>query len=173
MMQSSRLPGVRLSVLTCLFLSAFTSVTSAQSQRRDSVIFEWSDPAVATLMLVDTLAGPGARAVVIRRGGDGPNNIILVTRSTVPSDLSRAVTALAFSRRNKGDQVRGEMRTTITASPAIGTKPTADDRRAERDLKRVRLAPEFSIRGIARGPAIVIRMADGAVARTPEKTPRR
>ena len=139
---------------------------AAQSSPRDPIISRWSDPAIATVVLVDTLPGPEARAIVIRRGGDAPNNIILVTRSTSPADLSRAVTALAFSRRSKGDRVDREMRTTITASANVTSKPTSDERRAARDLHRLKVAPDFSIQGIARGPAIAIRMAAGAVAPT-------
>ena len=144
------------------------------SSRRDTVLFYWKDPAIATLMLVDTLPGPNARAVVIRRPGDLPNNIILVTRSTSPAELAKAVAALTFSRRTRGDDVDREMRTTILATvPVADAKPTPNERRAEADLRRVVLAPEFVVRGIARGPAIVIRMAADTAGRKPAGMPRR
>ena len=159
--------------------SAFAEATAQASSRTTTA--EWTDPAIATLVLVDTLPAPGsanAGAVLIRRPGGRPNNIILVTRSTTPRDLSKAVTALAFSRRNQGDKVEREMRTAILRSPATNETPTGDDRRADRDLRRVVLAPEFVIPGIARGPAIVVRMSDSAVAKpgakpTPARPPRR
>ena len=134
----------------------------------------WSDPAVATLMLVDRLPAPGSAnsgAVLVRRPGDPPNNIIIVTHSTSARELAQAVTALAFSRRRQGDQVPREMRTAVAAVQSNPGAPTRDDRRvrderrAEADLRRLRLAPEFDIPGLARGPAVMVRMADSAVSR--------
>lgn len=159
--------------LGLLFLTALAAPpVGAQRTQRDSVTEKWTDPAIATLMLVDSLPHPDARAIVIRRGGDGPGNIILVTSSTRPADLSKAVTALIFSRRSKGDQVEREMRTIISASTASAATPakrssTRDHRRAELDLRRLRLAPPFEIAGVGRGPALVVRMADGATKQSP------
>jgi hypothetical protein len=134
----------------------------------------WTDPNMATLMLVDDI-GPDARAIVIRRPGNLPNNIILVTRSTTPKDLATAVSSLITSRANRGDVVDREMRALIGAKPqsakpgskrgaASATTPRADTgdspsvRLAAADLQRLRSAPEFSIPGIGHGPALVIRM---------------
>lgn len=175
------IPGaIRLALAVAGLSAASTVSASAQSVRRDTILSTWTDPAIATLVLVDSLAGPNARAVVIRRPGGLPNNIILVTRATSAADLAKAVTALAFSRRNKGDSVEREMRTTIVAStppaasgnhrssaPPTAAKPTRDERRAEADLRRLPLAPAFTIAGIARGPAIMIRMSDRVVGRKP------
>ena len=143
---------------------------AAQSARRDTITTAWTDPGIATVILVDALpapAAPNARAVVIRRPGELPNNIILVTEATTGRDLAKAVTALAFSRRNKGDHVEREMRTTVVASVAATGKPTKDELRAERDLRRVKAAPEFAVAGLARGRAISIRMAESAVRGKP------
>jgi len=180
MTRSTITGALRLALAVGCLAAVSTAGASAQSVRRDTILYTWTDPAIATLVLVDSLAGPNARAVVIRRPGDLPNNIILVTRSTSAADLSKAVTALAFSRRNKGDRVDREMRTTIVAStplaasgkrgkgaPPTAAKPTRDDRRAEADLRRLPLAPAFTIAGIARGPAIGIRMSDRAVGKKP------
>ena len=159
----------RLATVAALTIAMWTSATadaSAQSSHRETTVTVWSDPAIATLLLVDRLPAPAssnAAAVVVRRPGDPPNNIILVTSSTSPRDLSRAVTALAFSRRTQGDRVQREMRTAVLAAPQGATRITRDDRRAAADLGRLRLAPEFAIADVARGPAIVVRMADSAV----------
>ena len=166
-----------LAALTIGLLGSAFAKASAQASSRTATTV-WSDPAIATLLLVDTLPVPAlsnAGAVLIRRPGDPPNNIILVTRSTAPRDLSKAVTALAFSRRSHGDQVEREIRAAILAAPSTKANPTRDDRRADADLRRVLLAPEFVIPGVARGPAIVVRMADSAVARpgTKMSTPAR
>ena len=151
---------IRRAVLSCLLPGVATSVAAGQSVGRDSVILDWSDPAIATVVLVDSLAVADARAIVIRRGGSAPNNIILVTRTTTPTELSKAVVALDFSRRNQGDKVDREMRTIIRASAETpAARPTRNDQRAARDLRRLENAPPFSIAGVARGPAIVIRMA--------------
>jgi hypothetical protein len=139
-----------------------------------TTVRSWTDPNIATLMLVDDI-GPDARAIVIRRPGDVPNNIILVTRSTTPRDLATAVSSLITSRANRGDVVDREMRALIGAKPQTGrpaSKPgtasapapraTSDDspsvRLAAADLTRLRAAPEFSIAGVGHGPALVIRM---------------
>ena len=159
--------AAKLAALTIALVGSAVAGASAQASSRTTITV-WADPAIATLVLVDTLPAPGsanAGAVLIRRPGDPPNNIILVTRATAPRDLSKAVTALAFSRRGQGDQVEREMRTAILSAPSTNATPTRDDRRADADLRRVRMAPEFVIPGIARGPAIVVRMADSAVAK--------
>ena len=168
----------RHALLLTLLIAAASPATAqpvpdAQSVRRDTVISSWTDPAIATVILVDALPGPAApnaRAVVIRRPGDLPNNIILVTEATTGRDLAKAVTALAFSRRTRGDRVEREMRTTVVASAAAPGKPTRDELRAEQDLRRVRIAPEAVVAGLARGRAISIRMAESAVRGKPAKT---
>ena len=138
--------------------------TAAQSARGQTVT-SWTDPAIATLLLVDSLGAPDARAIVIRRPGDLPNNIILVTRETQPAELATAVAAIIASRRARGDRVDREMRTIVRAVDMKKRKSSPDDSRARSDLHRLQLAPTFEIAGIGRGPALVIRMADSATVR--------
>ena len=147
----------------------------------------WTDPAIATRMLVDALGYADARAVVIRRPGEMPNNIILVTRATTPAELAHAASALIISRRSRGDQVDREIRALIGAPPVRtipaparrgpvagggatrqAGKPSGSARQAASDLQRLRSAPVFTIAGIGRGPALVIRMSD-----TPPPTTKR
>ena len=151
-------------------LALATALLGAQEPRRTSTVSIWVDPAIATLMLVDSLPAPAsatAGAVLIRRPGDAPKNIILVTEATSPRELSQAITALAFSRRNQGDTVGREMRTAIAAAPQKAGPATRDDQRAATDLRRLRLAPTLDIPGIARGPAIIVRMSPAATATSP------
>jgi hypothetical protein len=117
----------------------------------------WTDPAIATLMLVESIDHPTARVLLIRRPGDVPNNIILVTRSTTPADLAKAVSALITSRRTQGDFVQREMRAFVTPKAAT-PRPTSSERRAAADLRRLPLHPSFDVEGIGRGPALVIRL---------------
>jgi hypothetical protein len=169
--------NARMPLVAALLAMATPATVLSQSAAAAPKIRSWSDPSIATLMLVDDLGPSDARAVVIRRPGDLPNNIILVTRSTTAADLADAVTALIASRRNRGDQVDREMRALIGATP-VGTPPASAKRGAgngagptkrtatrspseglsARDLKRLRSAPDFAIAGIGHGPAIVIRM---------------
>ena len=162
---------IRLHLLALVALLSFSGVTVARAQvARDSTLSHWVDPAIATVVLVSTLPDTNARALVIRRPGPLPNNIILVTTATAPGDLSRAVTALAFSVRNQGDRVTREMRTIIRPSASAKGKPSRDEARATADLARLRSAPVFDIAGVAQGPAVVVRMSDSALrrkARTP------
>ncbi len=145
---------------------------SAQPTATFTTVRRWDDPAIATLMLVENLGAAGARAVVIRRPGEMPRNIILVTRDTRPADLAQAMSALIVSRDNRGDSVTREMRALIGAA-AVGTPPTGRDGApgkgaraskspseplASRDLRRLAAAPIFHIPGVGRGPALVIRM---------------
>jgi hypothetical protein len=139
----------------------------------------WTDPGIATLMLVESLGYADARAVVVRRPGDAPNNIILVTRATTPADLAHAASALITSRRSRGDNVDREIRALIGAPPvdgvpvpdgrrpevatakrAAGAPPSRSEQRAAADLARLGAAPVFTIPGVGRGPALVIRMSD-------------
>jgi hypothetical protein len=172
--------GARLALAAVLALSHAPRTSDAQAPAPASRSRTWNDPAIATLMLVDDLGSSDARAIVIRRPGDMPNNIVLVTRTTSAAELASAVSALITSRRSRGDQVDREIRALIGATPR-GTLPAAISGGATRpgaparssvakglrseplaaaDLHRLRAAPEFTIPGIGRGPALVIRMRD-------------
>lgn len=169
-----------LTVLTVLIAVGTPATALAQSVAAAPKSRSWADPRVATLMLVDDIGQSDARAVVIRRPGEMPNNIILVTRSTTAAELASAVGALIVSRRNRGDQVDREIRALIGATP-VGTPPASakrsagtavgakgrpaakrspSDGLAAADLQRLRAAPDFTILGIGHGPALVIRMSD-------------
>ena len=170
---------VRLALLTALATVFTPPLVLSQPAATAPTTRTWTDPRVATLMLVDDLGSSDARAVVIRRPGEMPNNIILVTRSTTASELADAVAALINSRRNRGDQVDREIRALIGATP-VGTPPASAKRNAGKqtgatsrpatrspseglaasDLQRLRAAPDFAIAGIGHGPALVIRMKD-------------
>ena len=179
-MQRSVTTAAHLALIAALITVVTPSTAPAQASASAQKSRTWADPRVATLMLVDDLGASDARAVVIRRPGEMPNNIILVTRSTTGAELASAVGALIASRRNRGDQVDSEIRALIGATP-VGTLPApakrstasaaagAASRSATRspseglaayDLKRLRAAPDFAIAGIGHGPALVIRMKD-------------
>jgi hypothetical protein len=173
----------------CALIATFIALSApqamlCQSSPAPQKTRSWTDPRIATLMLVDDLGPSDARAVVIRRPGELPNNIILVTRSTTATDLAHAVSALITSRRSRGDAVEREIRALIGATP-IGTLPTAARRssakstagtakpgkrspseaQAASDLERLPRAPEFGIAGIGHGPSLVIRMSDKRTAK--------
>ena len=145
-------------MLTLLSASAAT-VSHAQAAAAGRGGAAEAAPAYATVILVEDIGAPDARAVVIRRPGELPNNIILVTRATTPRDLATAVSALITSRANRGNDVDREIRTRI-APQAPRAKPTASERLAGRDLRRLPLAPVFEVPGVGRGPALVVRMND-------------
>ena len=172
-------------LLTALLITVLVMLTPAdagsQSAPTAAKSRSWSDPRIATLMLVEDLGPTDARAVVIRRPGELPNNIILVTRSTTPADLATAASALIHSHQSRGAAVDREIRALIGATP-VGAPPaggkkggaaTAGSRRsagpsvalAASDLERLLRAPEFSIAGIGHGPALVIRMSGGGKAK--------
>ena len=163
-MRNRLLPAIA-PVAALLMLLLAPAAVGAQSAGPRLEVQTWTDPAIATVLRVDSLGAPDARALVIRRPGDLPNNIILVTRQTTAAELAKAVTAIIASRRSQGDHVDREMRTIVTAVDPRKHKPSRDEGRAKADLNRLQYAPEFRIDGIGRGPAIVIRMADSAVAR--------
>ena len=156
---------------------ATPSPRSAPPAAKLTTVHSWNDPAIATLMLVEHLGAAGARAVVIRRPGDMPRNIILVTRDTRPADLAQAMSALIVARRNQGDTVTREIRALIGAPP-VGTPPggrggaTGDrvaratkspsEPLAASDLQRLAAAPVFPIPGVGSGPALVVRIKNKA-----------
>ena len=170
------LPALLITVFAMLIPTAVHSQPAPASAQSRS----WSDPRIATLMLVEDLGPTDARAVVIRRPGELPNNIILVTRSTTPAELATAASALIHSHRNRGSVVDREIRALIGATP-IGAPPAGAKKNgaasggtrrsagpsvalAASDLQRLRRAPEFSIAGVGHGPALVIRMSGGGKA---------
>src|SRR5687768_3579673 len=108
---------------------------AAQSTVSNARIRTWTDPNIATLMLVESLGYAGARAVVVRRPGEMPNNIILVTRATTPADLANAASALIISRRNRGERVDREIRALIGAPP-VSTVPAPATRGGAAAVKR-------------------------------------
>lgn len=158
MSTSRRAAAATAAMLTLLSASAAT-VSQAQAAAAGRGGPAEAIPAYATIILVEDLQAPDARAVVIRRPGELPNNIILVTRATTPRDLATAVSALITSRANRGNEVDREIRTRIVPQ-APRAKPTASERLAGRDLRRLPLAPVFEVTGVGRGPALVIRMND-------------
>lgn len=152
--------------LAALILLSALAVSAPGAQVTDAArpSRAWINPNFATLILVDDIGAPKARAVVVRRAGELPNNIILVSRETNARELATAVSALITSRTNRGDQVDREIRTYIPAQQPRNN-PTSSERLAARDLKRLPLAPEFEVAGVGRGPTIVIRMKDSGPAK--------
>ena len=174
-------PALLTALVITVLITAMPATASSQSAPAAAQSRSWSDPRITTLMLVEDLGPTDARAVVIRRPGELPNNIILVTRSTTPAELATAASALIHSHRSRGDVVDREIRALIGATP-VGTPPgggrksgtaTGGTRRsagpsvalAAQDLERLRRAPEFSIAGVGHGPALVIRMSGGGKAK--------
>src|SRR5688572_32580664 len=107
MRQYGMTPGAALVIAMLLMTAGAPGIGAAQSAGPSDVpksgaihakTRTWTDPNIATLMLVESLGYAGARAVVVRRPGESPNNIILVTRATTSTDLANAASALIVSR---------------------------------------------------------------------------
>jgi hypothetical protein len=178
---TSAIPALLATLLITALVMLTPTIARSQATAAAANSRSWSDPRITTLMLVDDLGPTDARAVVIRRPGELPNNIILVTRSTTPADLATAASALIHSHRSRGAVVDREIRALIGATP-VGTPPGGGRKGgaatpgtkgsagpsvalAASDLQRLRRAPEFSIAGVGHGPALVIRMSDGGKAK--------
>src|SRR5215210_3476787 len=116
------LPPLLWAVVTSILLLATPAAARGQSATPRTKSRTWVDPQIATLMLVDDLGRTDARAVVIRRPGDLPNNIILVTHTTTAANLANAASALIHSRRSRGDAVDREIGALIGATP-VGSPP--------------------------------------------------
>lgn len=135
-----------------------------------------------TLVLVPSLP-PGAeeaRAVIMRRARQNPQNVILVTSATTAADLTQAVAALFNSRRGQGDDIDRDMlariapahvapRETPSGSLAVDrdSVPPASTPRstkprnlveAERQLSMLRTAPRVTVEGVGSHPARVVRL---------------
>jgi hypothetical protein len=159
--------ATRLAAITLVFAADATALCAQPPDVAGAAATPARHP-YATVILVADIGAPNARAVVVRRPGELPNNIILVTTETTPRDLATAVSALITSRTNRGDQVDREMRTHIV--PQLPrAKPTPSERLAAQDLRRLPLAPVFDVPGIGRGPALVVRMKDSKAAEVKTK----
>ena len=115
------------------------------------------------IVLVDELPFAEARAVVVRRKDMKPANVVLVTRSTSPADLSRAMAALSSSRRTKGDQVSSDMVAPIAASRS--TRKSRDHSQALIDLQALRTARPRFIEGVGSRPVLFSHLTPPAAPR--------
>ena len=104
-------------------------------------------------VLVPVLEDDSARAVVIRRP-HRPGNLILITAETTPQEYLDAMRALNRSRREEGEAPGAELRAFIRRA---GSRDVGDQTalaRAAEHLSRVKAAPERSIEGVGRYPAL-------------------
>jgi hypothetical protein len=104
------------------------------------------------IIMVDELPFKDATAVLIRRKDMAPQNIVLVTRQTSPGDLSRAMSALARSRRNKGDVITGDMVAPIAAGRSAPR--SRDYAQAQKDLASLRTARPRFVEGVGSLPVL-------------------
>jgi hypothetical protein len=105
---------------------------------------------------VNHLDPPNAKALLIRRPTAYPPNVILVTPSTTPAELARAMATMIRSRAKHGNQVPRELRAPISE---VQSQPRSmNEKRALSDLARLKNAPEVTIPGLAQGKYVVLYM---------------
>ena len=75
-----------------------------------------SDSTHVLLTLVDRLKHPDAKATIVRPVGPGAPDIILVTGTTTPADLNRAIQMLMSARHTFGPVVNQEMHAHVPAA---------------------------------------------------------
>jgi hypothetical protein len=137
----------RLSVFVCAAASLVFGLSSVAAQKyKDGellppirVALVAQLPPSASLHKVD-----GTRAMIIRKGGERDEDLILVTNETMAPDLARAAFMLLRGRDSKFKKETGEIRayvppTTSRELPGVGY--------SEELLVRLRTAPTQSIRG--------------------------
>ena len=132
-----------------ILLALATFVVAASAAAQQPVVV---DNLPVAIVLVDAMPIENAKAIVIRRKTMVPENIVLVTKETVPVDLANAMAVLARSRKNKGDRVSDDMVAPI--APSKSAKRPKDYLQATKDLKDIRTAGARFIEGV--GPAPVI-----------------
>jgi hypothetical protein len=110
----------------------------------------------ATIVLLDSIAKPGAPFVVVRRPGATPADLILVRSEIGAAELSDAIRGLLTARQANGDfpdaaatfRVRPQSRTAAVARPAFPW--------AQRVLNDLRRAAPREIHGVGRVRAVEI-----------------
>ena len=147
-------------IVAALALPMFLLILVRSSAESASTAAAAADPNVATVVRVASLGSVTARAVVIRRPGPAPQNLILVTAATTAPDLAKAVGQLMQSRRRSGATVVREQRAYIT--PAAPNRQSADVRRAAFHLRRLARARDYTVPGIGVARALSVRLAEVA-----------
>jgi hypothetical protein len=104
------------------------------------------------IVMVDELPFKTATAVLIRRKDLRPQDIVLVSLQTSPGDLSRAMSALARSRRSKGGVITDNMVAPI--APGKSTTRSKDYAQAQKDLASLRTTLPHFIEGVGSRPVI-------------------
>ena len=130
--------------LTIVMMGALTSAAAQPTAGRTNLPL--------AIIMVDELPFAPAKAVVIRRKDMKPQNIVLVTNQTSPTDLTRAMAALFKSRLNKGDVVTADMVAPIAASQ-VGAR-SKDYPQAAKDLAALRTARPRFIEGVGSRPVV-------------------
>ncbi len=120
--------------------------------------------ALATIVQVPDLGAMDRRAVILRRAGGNPSNVVLVSAATTAADLARAMGALVRSVETRGPQVHNDIRAYVVADPTRA-HPLANEGRARQDLDRLSKAPVYNIHGIGPGKAITVRLVTGGAGR--------
>lgn len=104
------------------------------------------------IVMLDKLPIANSRAVVVRRKEMKPQNLVLVTKETLPADLTRAITVLFNSRSRRGDQVSVDLIAPIAANRS--TTPSRDHDQAVADLAALRTARPRFIEGVGSRPVV-------------------
>jgi hypothetical protein len=133
--------------LALLIVALATGLESAAAQAADG-----RGNLALAIVLVDELPFANARAVVVRRKDMKPQNLVLVTKQTLPGDLTRAIIALSSSRARKGDQVTADMVSPVAPDPTATR--SRDYPQAVKDLGELRNARPRFIEGVGSRPVI-------------------
>ncbi|HUF26456.1 MAG TPA: hypothetical protein VMM18_05670 [Gemmatimonadaceae bacterium] len=111
-----------------------------------------------SIVLVPALPVPRARAVILRRAGIEPQNVILVTARTTDADLSRAIAALYNSRRSLGDALLGDLVAHVERAEGPAQAGSRNALRAAIDLAELQRSPTSDVRGVGRYPSRTVRL---------------
>ena len=125
-----------------------------------SLAAAWTAPpplttvAPVTVVLVDALPAPGARAAVLRRSRDR-GDVVLLPPGAATEDLAAALSLLADARRRDGPAAFERDAVLVVKTASLSQPLTAAQRqRLRADLDRLRGAPVRVVVGVGSARAI-------------------
>jgi hypothetical protein len=121
------------------------------------------DRITIAVVLADALENQDARTKVIRRKAQPLQNVIVVTRSTTPPDLQRAVIAVAVSHKRHGRDLPNNLvsyvgpgRPLARGAAASGDSNAARTfREVDNILRRLRAAEAITVPGYGNAPGVI------------------
>jgi hypothetical protein len=145
--------GRRLVAATLVALCLSASVLEAQLRPRTGGRSDGRVP--VTIALVDSVPVPGAPAIILRRVGVDPHDVILIARRLASDSVVAAAVATLYSVRSSlGDTARSRITIGVRGAVARNRRGVGEIQQARQLLLRLISSPPREVRGVGVVPAV-------------------